>query len=458
MQCCADDIRSVLSAAMSHSRLQRAAVEALSSITTGRMEHEPFMDQARIDSLVLYLAKHGQHVRSLALCEPGYGMLLHELPLSLTKLDSLRLSSLLSLQLQPGLGGTQGVLRAGFPLTRLELNRCGLIDGAQGLATALAQLPDLQHLGVASVYDVCGKRTFPADVLSRLTKLTSLQLQQVDCQDGDIISSSDLSAPLQALTRLADLQLSTDCAVTADMLSGGGQLTRLFLSQERFEPRALAGKSQLQHLTLKLCKFAPDGGVAQLLSELQHLTQLTHLDMGGESCRVRVGPSPPPAAYASLTASSRLQHLDFNNNTLPAAAWQYICPLDRTLPHLRYLNIRDVKEADGSLAVPDTSALVSCCPGLQHLRTSMPCSTAQLAPLQRLTGLHTLVVGAAEQDDELEGVQALCQLTGLQELSVWVGRAAESRLLQLTQLTGLTALTFPQDRKYQTLRCNSQVS
>jgi hypothetical protein len=87
----------------------------------------------------------------------------------------------------------------------------------------------------------------------------------------------------------------------------------------------------------------------------------------------------------------------------------------------------------------------------------MPCTTAQLAPLQRLTGLQRLTVGSGH-DDELEGVQALCQLTGLQHLILWVARAAETHILQLTQLKQLAFLTFFQGGELRDLRCNSQVS
>jgi Leucine-rich repeat (LRR) protein len=171
---------------------------------------------------------------------------------------------------------------------------------------------------------------------------------------------------------------------------------------------------------------------------------------------LRGGPSPPPAAFASLTASSKLQYLDFSDNTLPSAAWQYMCPPGRTLPQLQYLDISDVTEADESQALPDTSALVSCFPGLKSLITSMPCSTAQLAPLQRLPGLHHLAVDAGE-DDELEGVQALCQLTGLQQLELSANRPAEARILQLTQLTRLTYLQLLRGDDLQELRCSPQV-
>jgi hypothetical protein len=473
MQCCASDTHSVLSAATAHSRLQRAAVAALSSITA---------EEPGADSLLEYLEKHGQHVCSLDLCEPCRGNAqLEELPPSLTKLDSLQLKGIV-LQLQPD-GDAQGVLRAVFPLTRLEISSCSLLDGAQGLAAALAQLPDLQHLSVDDVRDEDGRAVHVRTaVLTQLTKLTSLKLGDIACQgrnsssdsdsDSDSSnsdsSSSDLGAalqPLQVLTRLADLQLSPvnsmppGCVLTADMLSGAVSLTRLGLTCVKFEPRALAGKTQLQHLTLQSCRLGTWAELAQLLSELQNLTQLTHLDLGA----LRGGwggqdvPYPPPAAYASLTASSQLQHLGFHSNTLPSAAWQYMCPPGRALPQLQYLDIGFVKEADRSSALPDTSALVSCCPGLQTLKISIPCSTAQLAPLQRLTGLHTLVVGAGHADD-LEGVQVLCQLTGLEELDLWVARRAQAHILQLTQLTGLTALMFAHSGGYKKLRCNPQVS
>jgi hypothetical protein len=437
MQRCVSDNSSILSAATAHSRLQRAATEALRRLSAKL----PY--QARVDSLLLYLAKHGQHVHSLDLHTSDYRLQLLELPPSLTKLDSLQLEGM-TLQLQPGLGGAQGVLRAEFTLTRLELSNCSLLDGAQGLAAALMQLPDLQHLIVGVLVERGRAAHIPPAVLSRLTKLTSLKLQEVDCQDSNSSRARGAALqPPQALTRLADLQLIRSvCDVTADSLSGADQLTRLVLFRQRFEPRALAGKAQLQHLTLEDW-LRIEAGVTQLLSELQHLTQLTHLDLS-DSCGWRGdvgGPIPPPAAYASLTASSKLQHLAFRDNTLPAAVWQYMCPPGRTLPQLTHLDISYVEEADGSLALPVTSALVSCCPGLQTLRISKCCSTAQLAHLQRLTGLHTLHVGSCFEEDCFEGVQVLCQLTGLQELDLVAHTLAESHILQLTQLTRLTALT-----------------
>jgi hypothetical protein len=227
------------------------------------------------------------------------------------------------------------------------------------------------------------------------------------------------------------------------------------VSAQDFEPRALAGKTQLQHLTLGRCRLVPGAGVAQLLSELQHLTQLSHLELS-HSCRwfpEEGGPSPPPAAYASLTASSRLQHLDFSSNTLPSAAWQYMCPAGRTPPQLTHLDISYVTQPSGT----DASALVSCCPGLQILKSSIPCSTAKVAPLQQLTGLHTLAF-CKKWHDELEGVEVLCQLTGLRELELRVTWVPKAQVLKLTRLTSLTALTFPPHCVQKQLRSHPQVS
>lgn len=72
-----------------------------------------------------------------------------------------------------------------------------------------------------------------------------------------------------------------------------------------------------------------------------------------------------------------------------------------------------------------------------------------MAPLQRLTGLRRLAVGAGESED-FEGVQALCQLTGVRHLDLFVfpiefHSGFEERAQQLTQMTRLTALNFCQE-------------
>ena len=153
--------------------------------------------------------------------------------------------------------------------------------------------------------------------------------------------------------------------------------------------------------------------------------------------------NPPAAAFSALTASSKLQHLDLNRCMLPAAVWQHVFAAGRQLPQLRYLNIGHVTKASSgaaAAAAPEGSRLVSCCPGLQHLDVQqLQYSAEGLAPLQRLSELHTLRLAT----NSGEGLEAVSQLTGLQELYLVAGCAAADRLLlQLTQLKQLTSLDF----------------
>lgn len=57
----------------------------------------------------------------------------------------------------------QGVLRAGLPLTRLELSNCSLADGAQELGPVLMRLPGLKHLSIWHLTDKASQQAFPAN-------------------------------------------------------------------------------------------------------------------------------------------------------------------------------------------------------------------------------------------------------------------------------------------------------
>mgnify|MGYP001806927977 CR=1 FL=1 len=183
-----------------------------------------------------------------------------------------------------------------------------------------------------------------------------------------------------------------------------------------------------------------DGDEAQLLSQLQHLQQLTRLTL-----RFMVKQNQPAAAFSALTVSSQLQHLDITNCKLPAAAWQHIFPTARQLPLLRSLDISNGRTPMGGwAAAPEGSRLVSCCPGLQCLGIrGLEYSTEMLLALQGLSGLHILSLNVQVFDD----VDAVCQLTGLRELTINVTvnstvDACEGVLLQLTQLKQLTTLNY----------------
>lgn len=354
LQCCAGDQRSICSAARAHSRLQQAAVVALSSITVTINQQQDTQYQPESLSLLLYVVKHRQHIVSFDL------------------------------------------------------------EGNPFISKAT-----------------------DSNILALLTKLRRLQAFNVQLKTSTLCQ-------LQHLTRL----VLHSCAVL-------------------LQPGALAALTQLQHLAVVQSKILSDSdpefedtaaaGTQQLLSDLQHLQQLTHLDLESTlpPWDYRDQPYASPEAYTALTASSRLQQLDISNNRLPAGVWEHIFPSDRQLPHLRTLDISWVRHpADvlpWSTEAPLPGALLaSCCPGLQTLRVKgLEYPTEGLAPLQLLSSLRELVlVPRRSLRDQMlrlwrEGQIVLPKLTGLRRLSiVGAGEESEGLLLQLTTLRQLTRLTY----------------
>jgi hypothetical protein len=138
------------SSTRAHSRLHQAAALACSSIKA------VIRTQQQADRVVEFLEKYGHHASSVQLdCNDQDRNVFHEsftctlqqLPHAVLQgVSALRFSgSGLRLQLQPG-NGFQGVLGPGLPLKQLQINKCTLIDGVEGLAAALLLLPGLDHL------------------------------------------------------------------------------------------------------------------------------------------------------------------------------------------------------------------------------------------------------------------------------------------------------------------------
>jgi hypothetical protein len=384
LECCAAiDQRSVLSAARAHPRLHQAAVLALRSISAD------VRPQRQVNSVLLYLDRHGRHVSSIDLRGSQFGpaAALRELPSHL-QLSSLELQ-MLRLQLQPGEGfeGLLGAAAGVATLKRLRLDSCKLFDvglGADGLLAAdLPLLPaGLEHLSIRRSLFRRLLEGFFTVTLQQLQQLTYLELRTSNVTLPDSDTTSPALQSLQALTRLVDLRLAVQCDainITASMLSGTQHLTRLELLSVQciaIEPGVLAGKTQLQHLSLMTVRLSlGTAGVAQLLSHLQPLQQLTHLHLSSLGKRqlgedTPLEDTPPAAAYAALTASSKLQHLDLRWCRLPAGVWQHIFAAGRQLPHLATIDISSVKDSLGFPATaPDGDSLVSCCPSLQSLKT-----------------------------------------------------------------------------------------
>jgi hypothetical protein len=443
LRCCADEPHSLFSAARAHSRLHQAAVLAANSISA------VLKQQPQADGVLLYLGNHGQHVSSIrsSLIPPAgddaYGspptISLRELPQSLRRLENLHVRGL-HVQLQPG-DGFVGVLHAEMPLKQLQLDSCDLLDGEEGLAAALPLLPSLQHLCIGDADGQAKSIPFPSSVLQKLQQLTYLELAACSLQEPDSLQH------MCVLTRLQDLRLDlgSEVNINASTLSGSPQLTRLQLRScadafifPWFKAAVLAGRTQLQHLTLQQC-VVQDGaaGVTELLSHLQQLQQLTYLNL-----RSSLHDFAPVACYSALTASSKLQHLDISECVLPAGVWQHLFPAGRRLPHLRVLDIGYVLHPLGAAAAPEGSRLVSCCPGLQTLW--IPCLQYGAGLLAVLTGLSGLQDLCLRPDNRrFEGLGEVCQLTGLTALQLSDPSGVDSRLLwQLTQLRQLKRLKF----------------
>jgi hypothetical protein len=406
--------------------------------------------------MLLYLAAHGQHVGSVNL--KGFAVYedrttIRQLPPSL-HLTSLQLDGFyVQLQLGDGFQGVLGAAAAVAALKELRLRNCELHDRHRSLAALLRLRTVLEHLSITGV--TLGLGMLPAscstDVLQQLQYLTHLEFDEAVTFRGPTKAPANLHL-LQALTRLVDLRLvqeydrprswreTTDYTITVDMLSEC--LTRLELFEAQIETGALAGKTLLQHLNLRRCACADAaGGTAYLLLPLQHMQQLTHLDLNVSHI---VGPQAtiPAVAYSALTASSRLQYLRITGSIFPEGVWQHVFPAGRQLPHLQELCVTYIGHPSGSPAqFPEGSRLVSCCPGLQSIGyMKLQYSAGQLAALRGLTGLHTLVLREVEGSTGGE-VGEVGQLTGLRRLELCTKHTIEGSL-QLTKLQHLTSLDY----------------
>jgi hypothetical protein len=317
--------------------------------------------------MLMYLAKYSQTIdsidfRALRLVR------LRELP------SDLQISSLLfdgfELQLQPG-GGFEGVLGAAGrleALKQLRLSGCRVLDaGADaGLEAVLSMLPaGLEHLSVDGLAIDMDAARIPTSTLQHLQHLTYLQFVGV-CPVGPDPDSPAMQ-PLQALTRLVELHLDRPLndmlTITADMLSGMQRLTHLQLVHHKCEQGLLVGLTQLHHVGLAWCDIL--GGDSEFLSQLESMGHLTHLNLmfslKGAAAR----------DCSALTASSKLQHLNICECSLPAGVWQHMFPTGRQLLHLTYLDIQRVKWRDVPAryvpAAPGASLLIRCCPNLRYL-------------------------------------------------------------------------------------------
>lgn len=175
---------------------------------------------------------------------------------------------------------------------------------------------------------------------------------------------------LLGLTRLQDLRLHfrNPHTITASALSALQRITRLSVNaslgygERVFQPGALVGKTQLQHLEVVGYNIAgASTGVAQLMSYLQHLQQLAILNLS--HTLIDQDAVAPEEVYSALTASSELHRLSICGCILPAGVWQHMFPAGRLLPRLQSLDICGVLFPAGPAPAPHKSLLATCCPG-----------------------------------------------------------------------------------------------
>ena len=105
-------------------------------------------------------------------------------------------------------------------------------------------------------------------------------------------------------------------AVCCTSSVGGGQY------DVTVEPAALAEVPNLQHLVLRDIRLDGEATMVQFLSQLGKLSELSHLQICGEP--LANAHLVSEAAFAALTASSKLQQLDLKNAPLPEGAWHYM--------------------------------------------------------------------------------------------------------------------------------------
>lgn len=120
-------------------------------------------------------------------------------------------------------------------------------------------------------------------------------------------------------------------------------------------------------------------------------------------------------------------------------------PYGRYLPDLRVLDIGQVNLHPYTPAALDGWGLISCCPGLQTLRMQgSQYSAGLLLSLKDLSRLQQLSLWPHRpgQPGAAQGLEAVAQLTGLQQLNLRVDKGADDLLLQLTKLQKLTSLEY----------------
>jgi hypothetical protein len=458
--CAQHEPRVFIDAAFANCKLYQEALKSKTAVVlAAKIVKTVLPDQQQMEKVLLYLHKHCQILETLDLTgtisrndpEPGwstYNVFLPQLPYDkLQKLHTLILTNM-RLQVLPG-KGFQGVLGfAARSLTRLQISSCKVMEGLNDLEAALAHLPNLQHLIMEQNYVGGTERSLPLPIVAigTLHHLTHLELKGNKLQDAEGMRH------LQGLKYLEHLELcGLQLNIRASHLSGMQCLKYLkvadnndpdpnnnFCGSGTFEPAALAGKLQLQHVQLSHISIAGGSAVAGnpaglvgLLPHLpQHLLQTKTLTFD----KLTLSTSRSVALQASIERETV--------GICAKVSPQQVFTIAKQLPNLCVLDVN----TDGRAPKDGISCLVSCCPGLQSLVTPLFMYSAEvLAQLSELSSLTKLSL----HPDSHAAWDTVCQMTQLRHLRVRVPQhkkgvsvSAIELLQQLTQLQQLTRLDF----------------
>jgi len=262
-------------------------------------------------------------------------------------------------------------------LTSLELQ-----DVAAEALQHLSSLTKLQRLSTHSP-PTWAAADYPG--LQELQALTSLVLKGRD-EECWALGELRLPACVSQLTALQQLEVSAATATELNALTALTPLTKLVVAgfNHSSQPSAVLRLPALQHLNLSGDDW--DEWPALHISYLASCKQLRYLSLGSF---VWTGPG-------SLVASSMLQELDVwhcslgNEEDGPAAVspWERLFPGPGRLPHLTSLVLQVVGPDPQQAGIEQ---LVECCSGLRVLRLDSA-TDEQCSSLAQLTGLQDLYV------------------------------------------------------------------
>lgn len=202
-------------------------------------------------------------------------------------------------------------------------------------------------------------KTSPQKISTALVAATSLKQLSLDAVTPTAPCGDTFPFTLETIPELQQLT----------------QLEQLSLTATAVQPELLLHLTRLEDL--RLAGQLHEGNHAALLTVLSTLTRLTKLQLRIESSWQREVGFQPDASYAAITSSSKLHHLQLCMG-LPSSAWAAVFHAELRLPELTYLGLNS-----------SSSSYISG-------SNTPPFSCRHMLGLCQLTGLQTLSLAGFE--------------------------------------------------------------